>query len=93
MTILETKDPSEEKDYKVPWGPQLDEFGDSIASSSWIVPDGITKFDESFNANSATVWLKDGTEGEDYPVVSEIVTSSTPPRKLVQTILIRVRKR
>lgn len=90
---LETKDPDDEKDYIALWGPQLDPFEDTIASSSWIVPDGIVKFDESFTDKTATVWLRGGTLDTDYELTNRIVTSNTPPRKLDQTITVRVRKR
>lgn len=88
---LEPKDPNEEKDYKARWGRYLGV--DTIASSSWIIPDGITKFNESFDAQSATVWLSGGTLGADYLLVNQIVTNSSPPLKLDQTITIRVRSR
>lgn len=88
---LEPKDPDDDKDYLVGWAKHLD--GDTIASSSWIVPSGITKFDESFDAVSATVWLRGGTLGSNYELTNRIITNNTPPRKLDQTITIRVRKR
>lgn len=91
--LRETKDPDDEKDYKISWGPQLAPFGDTIASSSWIVPEGIVKFDESFTTNTATVWLRGGTLDSDYELVNRIVTNSTPPRRLDHTITIRVRQR
>jgi hypothetical protein len=90
---LETKDPDEKKDYMVRWRKQLTPFGDTIASSSWTVPDGIVKFDESFNDSEAVVWLEGGTLGGKYELVNRIVTNSTPPRVLDQTITIRVRRR
>lgn len=90
---LETKDPDDEKDYKALWGKQLDPFGDTIVSSSWIVPIGITMFDESFDAQSATIWLSGGTLGADYELTNRIITNNNPPRKLDQSITIRVRKR
>lgn len=88
---LEPKDPNEEKDYKARWERYLGT--DTIASSSWIMPDGITKFAESFDTQSATVWLSGGTLGSDYLLVNRIVTNNIPPRKLDQTITIRVRSR
>lgn len=90
---LETKDPDEEKDYKTAWGPQLDPFGDTIASSTWIVPDGITKIIDTFGPTSATIWLSGGTLDSDYEITNRIVSNSIPPRKLDQTITIRVRRR
>lgn len=90
---LETKDPDDEKDYMALWAAQLDPFDDTIASSTWVVPDGIVKFDESFGPTWATIWLRGGTLGSDYEIVNRIVTNNSPPRKLDQTITIRVRRR
>lgn len=90
---LETKDPDDEKDYRAFWGPQLDPFNDTIASSTWVVPSGIERITDSFDDTSATIWLRGGTLGSDYELTNRIVSNSTPPRKMDQTITIRVRKR
>lgn len=88
---LEPKDPDEDKDYVVGWAKHLE--GDTIFSSSWIIPDGITKFSESFTPSTAKVWLRGGTLGSNYEITNRIVTNNDPPRKLDQTITVRVRKR
>jgi hypothetical protein len=90
---LETLDPNDRKDYYIPWHPQLDPFNDTIASSTWIVPTGITKIEDSFSDKLTTIWLTGGTIGDDYELTNHIITNNDPPRELDQTITIHVRKR
>ena len=74
--------------------------GETISSSSWTIPTGITKDSDNklsvtiqgitYTANTvATVWLSGGTAGLDYALVNQIVTSGG--RTLDHTILIKVR--
>jgi hypothetical protein len=74
--------------------------GETISSSSWTVPTGITKDSDNklsvtiqgitYVANTvATIWLSGGTAGQDYALVNQIETSGN--RTLDHTILIKVR--
>lgn len=67
------KDPDATLDYQTDWSGWLSD--DTISTSTWIVPDGITKNSDLNTATSATIWLSGGTAGERYPVVNRIVTA------------------
>lgn len=74
MADVVEKDPDAELDWERDWGPWLAPFGDTILSSTWIVPTGITKTDESNTSTTATVWLSGGTAGLRYTVTNRITT-------------------
>lgn len=61
-----------------------------IATSTWDVPEGITKENENEDATSATIWLSGGEVGEEYHIVNKIITDSTPPRVEEACIVINV---
>lgn len=67
-----TKDPNAVLDYQIDWSAWLGV--DTILTSTWIVPDGITKDDASVTTTTATIWLSGGTAGESYRVTNRIVT-------------------
>lgn len=91
---LDPLDPNDEKEYSVNWYRELVKYGGTIQSSSWpIVPAGITVITHTFNDTSATIWLTGGTVGSNYVFTNRIVTATTPPRTLDQSITIRVRQR
>lgn len=50
--------------------------GDTIATSTWIVPDGITKDSEVNTTTTTTVWLSGGTIRKSYTVTNRIVTAA-----------------
>lgn len=66
-------DPQASLPYGVDWSGWLAD-GDTIQTSTWTVPDGLTKGAESDAAGQTTVWLSGGTAGETYSVVNHIVT-------------------
>lgn len=76
MTIpaLEPKDPDDVVDYSVDWTDWL--AGDTIATSVWVVPTGITKDSDTNDTTSATIWLSGGTEGDDYQLTNRITTAA-----------------
>ena len=49
--------------------------GETIATSTWTVPDGLTKDSESHDDTTATVWLSGGTLGANYIITNHITTS------------------
>ena len=67
-----TKDPDAVLDYVVNWSPWLGT--DTITTSEWLVPAGLTKVTDSKTATSATIWLSGGTVGMNYTVTNRIVT-------------------
>ena len=86
-----TKDPQAVLDYTIDWTKWLDEVGDSIATSTWIVPTGLTKVTETNTTKLATVWLSGGTVGENYTVTNRITTVGG--RADDRSITIRVQER
>lgn len=89
---LPIKDPNDVLDYEVTWASWLPE-GDTIDTSTWIVPDGIVE-DEAKRTNTdttATIWLSGGTDRSTYPVTNRITTAQG--RTADHTIHIVVRNR
>lgn len=68
-----TKDPDEVLDYAIDWAPRLN--GDTIATSQWMVPEGITAGDELSTASTATIWLSGGTDKTGYILTNRITTA------------------
>jgi hypothetical protein len=83
------KDPNEVDSFGVDWSERLSASSDTISSSDWIVPSGITEDSASNTTSTTTIWLSGGTDGNDYEIVNRIVT--TGGRTLDQTIKLKVR--
>jgi hypothetical protein len=83
------KDPDEVLDYQIDWSARL--AGDTISSSSWIVPDGITKNRDSATDTSTTVWLSGGTEGAALSLTNRIVTAGG--RMMDQSVVLKIRSK
>lgn len=66
------KDPDEVADYEIVWTERLD--GDTITSSTWIVPSGLTKDSDSHVGGTTTIWLSGGVDGAVYKLVNRVVT-------------------
>lgn len=69
-----TKDPTAVLDYTVDWAAWLD--GDTIATATWAVSEGIVIVSETSGPTSATVWLSGGAVGEELTVTSRVVTAA-----------------
>lgn len=67
------RDPSARKDYGFDWTPWLN--GDPIATSTWILPTGITSYAESNTTTATTIWLTSGSAGSDYLITNQIITT------------------
>jgi len=91
-----TKDPDSTLNYSIDWSSWLDS-GETIDSSTWIVPAGLTEgsgaYASTSGSASTTIWLSGGTSGVDYRVTNRITTDATPPKIDDRTILIKVRER
>lgn len=70
-----SKDPNEVVDYDLSWVDQMTEDTDTIASSTWTVPSGITKASESNTTTRTKVWLSGGTAGLTYTLLNRVVTT------------------
>ncbi len=86
-----TKDPSEVLDYTVDWGANILATGETISTSTWTVPSGITKDSDSKTNTTTVIWLSGGTADTDYDLVNKIVTSGS--RTFERTITIGVRQK
>lgn len=90
--MIYLKDPQAILDYGFDW-EELNwlEAGESIVTSTWSVPSGITKESDTHNDTTTTIWLSGGTANNDYIVVNHIVTSAG--REDDRSHIIRVRDR
>lgn len=82
------KDPGAVKDYALDWTAWLG--ADTINTSTWTVPTGIT-MDSSGNSPTHTaIWLSGGTKGNSYLLSNKVVTVGG--RTELRTIEISVKK-
>ena len=81
-----SKDPSAVMDYQVNWATWLG--SDTISTSTWSVPTGITQASATNTTTTATIWLSGGTAGQVYSLVNTIVTAGG--RTDQRTIQVRV---
>jgi hypothetical protein len=86
--FIAQKDPNEVTDYAIDWGDWLE--GDSIATSTWTVPAGITKDSDAKTASVTTIWLSGGTDNDDYILLNTIATVSGRTEERDILILCRV---
>lgn len=61
-------------DYTIDWSTLLG--ADTIATSAWVVPTGITKDSDSSTTTATTVWLSGGTAGTEYTAENTITTAA-----------------
>lgn len=83
------KGPTEVKEYTLNWADALND-SESIVTSDWTAPTGITIDDDANTATTATVILSGGTAGVEYAIENTITTNSTPARTLVETLFVPV---
>ena len=89
------KDPDAVLDFGLNWrdpvkGPWL-AVGEDILTSTWFVPEGITKDSDTHDGSIAAIWLSGGTAGLSYALTNRITTSQG--RTDDRTIQIVVRER
>lgn len=80
------KDPNAVLDYLIDWSAFLGT--DTIATSTWIVPTGITKDSDTRTTTTTTIWLSSGTAGHTYELTNRITTAGG--RTDDRTVLIAV---
>ncbi len=84
------KDPQAVLDYSFDWGPWLS--SDTISSSVWVAETGITaQSGDSFTDTTTTVFIADGTHGQNYLLKNTVVTVGG--RTDERTVEIRIRNR
>ena len=67
------KDPDAILDYQIDWTAWLG--SDTIATSTWTVPTGITKVTSTNTTLTATIWVSGGTVDTSYMLANKIVTA------------------
>ncbi len=83
-----TKDPDEVLDYRIDWSERLEE-DETILSSSWTVPVGLTQNSTTSTTTTTTIWLSGGaTKGKIYSVQNRVITSGG--RTMDQTVQIKI---
>ena len=70
------KDPDAVLDYGFDWSDWLQD-GETISTSSWTVPTGLTEVGDSNTTTATKVWVSGGTAGDDYTITNHIVTSDS----------------
>lgn len=68
------KDVVEVLDYSLDWSARLG-ADDTIVTSVWLVPAGLTKTSESKTTSKVTVWISGGTKDTEYIIKNTITTS------------------
>jgi len=72
MLVWPYKAPTDTENYTIDWGRWLD--GDTIYSSSWTLPSGISTTENTYTSTQTVIWLTGGTAHTNYDIVNEIVT-------------------
>jgi hypothetical protein len=67
------KDPDSVEDYEFNWIGELN--GDTISTSSFLLPDGLTQVSASNTTTTATVFVSGGSSGHTYRITNRIVTA------------------
>lgn len=83
------KDPAAVIDYLRDWSEWLGE--DTILTSTWIAPAGITVEDDTHTTTTATVWLSGGDVGLSYEVTNRVTTAGGRTDDRTMTIVVRER--
>lgn len=80
------KDADETLDFTVAWTARLGE--DSIVTSEFTLPDGLSEVSSSNDTDSATIFVSGGSAGRIYRVVNLITTSGG--RTIERTLYVQV---
>lgn len=73
MPQIFIKAPDDILDYVENWATWLGT--DTIETSTWTVPTGITKDSDTFTSTTCTIWLSSGTAGRKYSIKNKITTA------------------
>ena len=90
------KDPDEVLDYSIDWKDSTDPVlttSETITTSTWTVPSGLTKDSDSKTNTTTTVVLSGGTAKAKYQVANKIVTDNSPARTYERTVNLKVKER
>lgn len=67
------KDPDSTEDYRFNWTLELD--GDTILTSTFFLPDGLTEVSSSNTTTTATIFVSGGSVGTIYRITNRITTA------------------
>ena len=81
-----TKDPDETLDFPFNWKPELN--GDTISTSEFLLPDGLTQVSVSNTPTTATIFVSGGTSGLIYRITHRIVTAGGRTRDRTINVLV-----
>lgn len=85
-----TKDPSDVLDYVLDHSDWLADAGaDAIATSTWVVPSGITQNNALNTTTTAVIWLSGGTAGQIYRITNRITTTGGRTRDRSFDVVVR----
>ena len=70
------KDPGDSTPWSMDYSDEMTEISDTINTSSWSIPSGLTEVSNSKTNTVATVKLSGGTDGVDYTLTNTIVTTT-----------------
>ena len=84
------KDPDAVLDYGFDWLDWLAN-GETISTSTWTIPTGLTEDSETETSTTTKVWLSGGTAGIDYTITNKIVTSAGRTDERSITIMVEER--
>ena len=88
MFSAPSKDPVSQLDYTIDWSMWLTPIADTIVTSTWVVPGGLSMVSTANTTTTATIWLKGGSPNETYDVVNKITTASSPDR--IEEVTLRI---
>ncbi|SON55546.1 hypothetical protein HDIA_2005 [Hartmannibacter diazotrophicus] len=83
------KDPDETLDYRIDWSDRL--AGDTIATSVWVVPPGLTEGPNLNDETTTTIWLAGGVEGATHSLTNRITTAGG--RTMDQSVLLAIKSK
>lgn len=84
-----TKDPDATLDIPFHWAKELD--GDTIDTSTVILPDGLTSVSDTDNGSTRTIRISGGNSCSSYRVTNRIVTGDS--RTFDKTYRVAVKER
>ena len=91
ITWQRSKDPDDILDYDLSWEDQMTADTDTIVTSTWIVPDGITMNSDMMTTLQTKIWLSGGTAGQTYTLLNRVTTAGG--RTLDQSVKLNMRER
>lgn len=81
------KDPDAIDNFVFNWVVQLD--GDTISTSSFLLPDGLTSVTTSNTTTTATIRVSGGTASSIYRITNRVVTAASRTLDKTKYVLVR----